>query len=112
MGKTVYGDYEGIYQLNLDLLEMVKQEKWEEFIQMAEVYITQLHEVLANQPDDILPEEKSNLAVILGNLLENEDEIEKTLRNRLDVLKKEMSSLHRGKKGSEAYSTQFTSAFH
>lgn len=111
MGNTVCEEYEEIYQLNLHLLEMVKQGKWEEFIQLAEVYITKLNDVISNQPEDILPDEKTSLSFILKSLIESEDEIEKTLKSRLDVLKKEMSSLHRGKKYSEAYSSQFTSAF-
>lgn len=112
MGNTVSEDYEDIYQLNLHLLEMVKQGNWDEFIPLAEVYITKLHDVIRHQPTDLMPDEKTNLSIILGNLIENEGEIEKTLRNRLDFLKKEMSSLHRGRKCSEAYSSQFTSAFH
>ncbi|QLK63327.1 flagellar protein FliT [Enterobacteriaceae bacterium Kacie_13] len=91
---------------------MVKQGQWDEFIPLAEVYITKLHNVINNQPAELMPDEKANLSFILTNLIENEGEIEKTLRSRLDVLKKEMSSLHRGKKCSEAYSSQFTSAFH
>jgi len=112
MGNTVSEDYEDIYQLNLHLLEMVKQGNWDEFIPLAEVYITKLHDVISHQPTDLMPDEKTNLSIILSNLIENEGEIERTLRNRLDFLKKEMSSLHRGKTCSEAYSSQFTSAFH
>lgn len=112
MGNTVSEDCEDIYQLNLHLLEMVKQGNWDEFIQLAEVYITKSNDVLSQLPTYLMPEEKTNLSLILSNLIENEDEIEKTLRNRLDFLKKEMSSLHRGRQCSEAYSSQFTSAFH
>ncbi len=112
MGNTVSEDYEDIYQLNLHLLEMVKQGQWDEFIPLAEVYITKLHDVINNHPADLMPDEKASLSLILTNLIENEGEIEKTLRTRLDFLQKEMSSLHRGKKCSEAYSSQFTSAFH
>lgn len=112
MVNTLSKEYEDIYLLNLQLLEIAKQGKWEDFIPLAEVYITKLNDVMNNQPADILADDKAALSVVLNNLIESEDEIEKTLRSRLDVLKNEMSSLHRGKKYSEAYSSQFTSAFH
>ncbi|HEN3278359.1 TPA: flagellar protein FliT [Yersinia enterocolitica] len=91
---------------------MVRQGKWDEFIALAEIYIISLHEVIKNQPAEMQQEEKKSLKVMLTSLLENEDEIAQTLKNRLDVLQKDISSLQIGKKCSKAYSSQYTSAFH
>ncbi|EPE4190305.1 MULTISPECIES: flagellar protein FliT [Yersinia] len=112
MDNSLSEDYENIYELNLNLLEMARQGKWEEFIELAEIYIVTLHDVIERQPADMMQDEKKSLKIILTNLLENEGEITKTLKNRLDVLQKEISSLHLGKKCNKAYSSQFTSAFH
>ncbi|WP_235895252.1 flagellar protein FliT [Yersinia alsatica] len=112
MVNTLSEDYESIYELNLNLLDMVKQGKWEDFIELAEIYITTLHDVIEKQPLEMIQEEKKSLSVIITSLLENEDEITRILKDRLDVLRKDMSSLHHGNKCSKAYSSQYTSAFH
>ncbi|CNE63951.1 flagellar protein FliT [Yersinia mollaretii] len=112
MGNVQSEDYEDVYKLNLSLLEMAKEGKWDEFIELAEVYIITLHDIIENQPAEMMQDEKKNLSVMLTSLLENEDEITKTLKSRLDVLRKDMSSLQHGKKCSKAYSSQYTSAFH
>lgn len=112
MVNSLSVDYEDIHKLNLNLLDMVKQGKWEEFIELAEVYISSLQNVIEKRPVEMIQEDKKNLRVIITSLIENEEEITRVLKNRLDVLRKDMSSLHRGNKCSRAYSSQYTSAFH
>ncbi|EEQ08220.1 hypothetical protein yberc0001_34420 [Yersinia bercovieri ATCC 43970] len=91
---------------------MVKEGKWTEFIELAEVYIVNLQALIETQPTEMIPDEKKSLGMIITSLLENEDEITKVLEERLDVLKQDISSLYQGQKCNKAYLSQFTSIYH
>ena len=112
MVNTLPEKYEKVYQLNIDLLMLARQGNWDEFIQLAEIYIASVSDILKRQPQPLPEQDEKDLASLFRNLLSNEVEIERTLQARLDLLKKDMSSLHVGKKCSEAYSRQYSSAFH
>ncbi|WP_312629440.1 flagellar protein FliT [Scandinavium sp.] len=112
MANVLPLEYEKVYQLNENLLTLAKESKWDEFIELAEMYVTAVSDVLAKQPADMMEKEKENFASLLQCLVNNEVEIKKTLQKRLDFLKKDMSSLHIGKKCSEAYTRQYIAAFH
>ena len=112
MANMLPEEYQKVYQLNIDLLMLAREGNWDEFIRLAEIYINSVSDILRYQPQNMPEQDEKNLAMLFRHLLSNEDEIEKTLQRRLDFLKKDMSSLHVGKKCSEAYARQFTSAFH
>lgn len=104
--------FDTIRQSNQDLLELTRQEKWDEFNLLAESYIMALSEFVENQAESLTAEEKAQLNEAWKKLLENEAEMFSKLNSRLNVLKKEMSSLRQGNKCSKAYSSQMLSAYH
>ena len=91
------------------MLVMAQQGRWEDFSAMAERYIVDLRAVLEQVPDRLSGEEKEQIAHFLIALQSNEKEINQALEARLNVLKKEISSLNQAKKGNKAYLSQVTS---
>lgn len=112
MVKIFTKDYQEVYRLNLVLLEFVRQGKWSEFISSVEDYIFAFSAVTEGQVVSLTPEEKKDIGLILQSLIDNEAEINRALKGRLDDLKKKLTSLRCGKKGSYAYSEQFSSGLH
>ncbi|HEY3590911.1 MAG TPA: flagellar protein FliT [Buttiauxella sp.] len=109
MTKTLTADYEMVYQLNLSLLEMARQGEWDGFIERAENYVVTLQKVINNYSERLTQNEQEEVHLLVKKLIENEEEITRNLQNRLDVLKTDISSLNRGKKCNQAYSSSFTS---
>lgn len=112
MAKNNLPAFETIYSSNLDLLQLVRQEKWDEFNLLAESYIISLRDFFDNQAKDLTAEEIGKLKDMWESVLQNEAEMFSKLTGRLDVLKKEMSTLRQGNKCSKAYSSQMLSACH
>lgn len=112
MANTLYEIYEEVYKMNLDLLKIAQQGKWDEFTPLAEVYVVKLHDAINNQFADVISNDYSDLSEILIPLVNNEDEIKKLLRDRLTNLKNDISSLNNRKKCTEAYSSQFIGSRH
>ncbi|WP_312239949.1 flagellar protein FliT [Pantoea sp.] len=112
MITTLSERYENIYQLNVNLLDKIRQGQWDEFIELAQVYIFQLSNLIENQHGEMAPDEKEKVAALLTRLIENEDEINKSLEKRLGVLKNELQTLNSGKKCRQAYASKFISAIH
>ncbi len=112
MAKFSTADYEHIYRLNADLLTLARQGNWDAFIPLAEQYVTAVSDIIENSPAEMMAQDEERLISLFKSLLSNEDEIEQALRQRLQFLRKDMSSLHNGKKCSEAYARQFTSVRH
>lgn len=104
--------YQHIYQLNTTLLILAREGAWDEFILAAERYIIMLSEVLEANIEDFSPMDRENINVILQRLIDNEVEIDHTMKNRLEVIKKEIAVLQRGKKCSQAYAAPFSSTSH
>jgi flagellar protein FliT len=109
MTKALAADYEIVYQLNLNLLKMARQGEWEGFVEQAEYYISTLQKVINRHSDSLTQMEQEEVRILIKKLIENEDEIAKKLQTRLDILKTDISSLNRGKKCNQAYSSSFTS---
>ncbi|WP_435927725.1 flagellar protein FliT [Dryocola sp. BD613] len=110
MTKALTTDYEIVYQLNLNLLEMARLGEWQGFIELAENYVVTLQKVINNHAAMLTSGEQEEIRTLVKKLIENEAEITKNLKQRLDVLKMDISSLNRGKKCSQAYSSGFTTA--
>lgn len=88
------------------LLAMVREERWQEFIDLAERYIFMLNDIIDDIPEKLSAEEKDNLIVLIKKLLDNEQEIAERLEKRLLLLKEKMSSLQQGKQCGQFYSLQ------
>ena len=112
MANMIHPSFEKIYQSNLDLLELTRQERWDEFTLLAETYIIALRDFVDEGTENLTPEEKERLTEAWQMLLENEAEMVSKLNGRLNVLRNEMSSLNQGNKCSKAYSSQMLSAYH
>ncbi|GLR07540.1 flagellar protein FliT [Mixta theicola] len=104
-------EYNNIYKINQAMLVMAQQGEWDDFVTMAERYIVTLRAALERVPDTLSSEEKDQLCHFLITLQSNEEEINRALEGRMNLLKKEISSLHQGKKGNKAYISQITSPF-
>lgn len=109
MANFIFDRFEDIYQKNLILLDMIRNERWEDFVSMAEQYVLTLQEVFDLTPSELVEGEKEILQKIILKMQDNEREMTGRLKNRLSNLKKDMSALHHGNKCSQLYSTQFLS---
>lgn len=101
-------EYNNIYEINQAMLDTALQGKWEEFAELAERYIVKLRAALEQTPDTLHGEDKDQLCSLLITLQRNEAEINRALEARLNVLKKNISSLRQAKKGNNAYLSQLT----
>lgn len=109
MNKTIIACFHEIYNKKLALLEMVREEQWEEFIELEKYYVTMFDEVFDSNIQDLDPEEKVSLRTIIKNIQENEKEMMEKLKSRIHFLKKNISSLDHSNKCSQLYNTQFMS---
>lgn len=112
MTKTFTEKYQHIYQLNMNLLTLAREGQWDSFIGMAERYIMMLSEVLDVDIQRFSPTDREDINLILQRLIDNEVEIDNTLKSRLDVIKKEITVLQRGKKCNQAYAAPFSPTSH
>lgn len=103
--------FKNLYDINLNLVALVRQEKWDEFIEQAERYVIALHDVTKMDCRELSSEDKKELKALWQELLRNEDEIVKKLTSRMGVLGTEMAMLSKGRKCSQAYFQQMKS-FH
>lgn len=103
---------EEVYKLNIELLNMVKEGRWDEFYESAQRYIVALRGIVDNQVDGLMADEKEHFSLFLNSLIKNENEITKILKIRLNVLSKDIAMLQHGKKSSQAYSSQSSTGFH
>lgn len=108
--NTLSADFQHVYQLNIKLLEMARDEQWEHFSQTAEIYIITLQTMLERHRNELNADGKQGLKEKLSELLSNENEMTGILKRRLDVLKENMSSLGRGTRCNQAYTEVFSSA--
>lgn len=106
MNKDLPDCFGYIYKQNLMLLDVVREERWQDFITLAESYIFLLNDVIDHVPEKLNAEEKENLRVLIRQLLANEQEIAERLAKRLSFLKEKMLLLQQGKKGSQLYNLQ------
>ncbi|MFD1801146.1 flagellar protein FliT [Mixta tenebrionis] len=111
MSKPLNKDYNALYEINQAMLVMARQGQWDDFVTLAQEYIVNLGAMLEQVPDTLSADEKAQLSALLTTLQSNEVEISRALEARLDVLKKGISSLHNGKKCSQAYNSQVISPF-
>ncbi|QHM73220.1 flagellar protein FliT [Mixta intestinalis] len=111
MSKPLNKDYNTLYEMNQAMLVMARQGQWDDFVTLAQDYIVNLGAVLEQVPETLSADEKAQLGTLLTSLQNNEAEISRALEARLDVLKKGISSLHNGKKCSQAYTSQIISPF-
>lgn len=108
MTDTPTKEYEHVYQLNQNMLEMVRLGEWQAFIELASNYIINLQKVLAEHPLESIPGDRDVITEILQKLIDNEDEMNRGLEHRLDVLRQDISKLNHGKKCNQAYAAHFT----
>jgi flagellar protein FliT len=111
MTTFVNEQYDRIYKINQNMLALAQQGKWDDFVTLAENYIITLRSALDQTPATLSSEEKEQLCGLLMALQGNEAEIKAVLEARLDFLRKDISSLHQGKKCSQAYNSQVVSPF-
>jgi flagellar protein FliT len=109
MAKTISDCIDDIYHKNLNLLEMVREERWDDFVGLAEQYVLTLQEVFARHPEEFAEQDKDMLRTLIPSLQDNEKEMTERLRTRMVSLRKDMSALHHGNKCSQLYSSQFLS---
>lgn len=112
--KETLSFFRALYQTNLHLLELARLEQWDEFIAQAEFYLIALHGTgdLALDSETLSAEEKSELKIIWAELLSNEKEIIEKLTLRLNLLRRKISGLNKGKKCSKAYTSQIKIVTH
>lgn len=109
MADTLVKYYRELYEMNVVILEMSRQERWDDFVELAAHYVIKKEDIV-NQRNDMLNEaEKESLKVILRQIIENETEITRNLEIRLQSLKQNLSSLHQGTRASKFYTLQQTS---
>lgn len=101
-----------LYEMNLALHAMTVKEEWDEFIELASLYVMRKHDLADNCASTLSVTEKENLQNILKLMVDNEAEISRNLQSRLNTLKKNLSSLHHGAKCSQLYSLQQVSSVH
>lgn len=107
--KTLTSGLERAALLNVNLLELSREGKWDEFIDSMTEYASLLSDAMACDHDDLSDEEQKAVRAVIKNLMENEELMMQSMRTRLDTLRSEMTTLNKGKAASNAYAAPFTS---
>lgn len=108
MSDTITNQYEVIYQMSLTMLKMARESEWEGFVELAEKYIITLQQTLSDHPEVLQKSAEGRIGYIIKALVDNEAEISRNLKGRLDVLQSDITSLNRGRKCNQAYASSFT----
>ena len=108
MSDTITNQYEVIYQMSLTMLKMARESEWEGFVELAEKYIITLQQTLSDHPEVLQESAEGRIGYIIKALVDNEAEISRNLKGRLDVLQSDITSLNRGRKCNQAYVSSFT----
>ena len=108
MSDTITKQYEVIYQMSLTMLKMARESEWEGFVELAEKYIITLQQTLSDHPEVLQESAEGRIGYIIKSLVDNEAEISRNLKGRLDVLQSDITSLNRGRKCNQAYASSFT----
>lgn len=108
MDKSLISELHRAKALNLNLLELTAQEKWEEFIEGMTQYIVIISDAVALGTEGLSSAEQINVRHIMEKLLENEAVMTQRMRSRLDILHKDMAVINKGKTVSHAYAESFT----
>lgn len=109
MADTLVKYYRELYEMNVVILEMSRQERWDDFVEFASHYVIKKEDIAHHHSDELDEAEKETLKVILRQIIENEAEITRNLEARLKSLKQNLSSIHRGTRASQFYTLQQTS---
>ena len=109
MPKSITAALQAASQLNSNLMTLTAQGKWDEFIEAVTEYVSLISEIMDADSDELSPEESAVLKQVITGLLENEAVMMQQMRSRLDVLRKEITTLNKGKAISTAYLEPFTS---
>lgn len=88
------------------LLEIVREERWQDFIEQAESYILLINSVIDDFTLKFDAEEIIMLREMIELLQDNEREISERLEKRLILLKEKMTTLKKGKQCSQLYHLQ------
>lgn len=104
--------FEKIMHSNRELLNLAREEKWDEFIDTVEDYIICLSSFIEKRKGTLSSDNKQALNEALRLIQENEKEMTKRLCDRLDFLTQKMTSLQQGKKCAQAYSAQTRQSLH
>jgi len=95
-----------LYKKNIMLLEIVREERWQDFIELAESYILLINSVIDDFTSKIDADEMVMLREMVRLLQDNEREIAERLEKRLALLKEKMMILKKGKQFSQLYLLQ------
>ncbi|WP_342323917.1 flagellar protein FliT [Kosakonia sp. BYX6] len=112
MAEIILRYYRELYEMNLTILDMAKQERWDDFVEVASRYVIKKQDIFNNSTDALSASEKEELKGLLKQLLDNEAEITRNLRARLDTLKQNLSSIHRGARCSQLYTLHQAPSLH
>ncbi|MDV5353376.1 flagellar protein FliT [Kosakonia sp. SMBL-WEM22] len=104
--------YRELYEMNLAILQMAREARWDDFIEVASRYVIKKQDIFNNSSDALSASEKEALKALLQQLLDNEAEITRNLRARLDTLKQNLSSIHRGARCSQLYTLHQAPSLH
>ncbi|HEY3985273.1 flagellar protein FliT [Cedecea sp.] len=109
MADVIASKLQQISELNRALLEFTHRGEWDAFIETMTEYVVQVEALTTLDTGALSSSEHEKLKQHLALLLENEALMVERMRGRLDILRKEMSSINKGKAASHAYLSPFTS---
>ena len=112
MVESIPSYYRELFAMNQDILEMTRQDRWDDFVELASQYVIKKQEIVNLSTDALSVGEKEELKVLLKQLLENEAEITRNLQARLNTLKQNLSSIHRGARCSQLYTLHQAPSLH
>lgn len=107
MDKSFTSELQIARLVNLNLLDLTEQEKWEEFIEGMTDYVTLIGNAVLHGAAGLSAEEKIQVRHIMETLLENEAVMMSRMRSRLGMLHKDMAAINKGRTVRHAYRQTF-----
>lgn len=106
MTETRSETLQDIVQLNLTLLETLRQEEWDALSTLSQDYIQAAEATITHFQQATGAEKKDELAQLMIELQANEAEIARRLQARMQVLNENMLKLQQSKKSCQHYAAQ------
>ncbi|ROP58319.1 protein FliT [Enterobacter sp. BIGb0383] len=108
MNEPGHDIFPELMQMNLALLETLRQEAWEAFPALSQAYIEAVQRAIAQAQQETAADKKRVLTKQLRQLQVHDAEIAQRIASRQKVLTMQMSKLHQSKTCCREYAAQMS----
>ncbi|MBJ7220430.1 MULTISPECIES: flagellar protein FliT [unclassified Brenneria] len=106
VSQSMLSGYKSILDISINMLQLAQQADWEKLIELEQLYVNAINELPAiteEQTDKTTLSEQQQIQDCLQQILHNESEISRLLKERMEELKTLIGTSSRQKSVNQAY---------